>query len=114
MAFRHFKQEKNMNGQENKFELDDTLYETQFTKKFANRKKYVPRDNRKLFAVIPGTIRNIFVKEGQLVKLGEPLLVLEAMKMKNIIISNIDGKIKKIHVSISQSVAKNELMLELE
>jgi biotin carboxyl carrier protein len=103
-----------MNEQEIKFELDDTLYETQFTKKFANRKKYVPRDNRKLFAVIPGTIRDVYVHTGQTVKLGEPLLVLEAMKMKNVILSNIDGKIKNIYVSINQSVAKNELMLEME
>jgi biotin carboxyl carrier protein len=99
---------------ENKFELDDTLYETMFTKKFANRKKYVPRDNRKLFAVIPGTIRNIQVKIGDIVKLGQPLLVLEAMKMKNIITSNIDGKVKNIFITIDQSVAKNELMLEME
>ena len=40
----------------NKILIDDTLYETKLTSSFINRKKYVPKDSRKIFSVIPGLI----------------------------------------------------------
>jgi len=94
--------------------IDDTYYETKLTKKFVTRKRYVPRNNKLIYAFIPGTIREIYVKQGQLVEIGQDLLELEAMKMKNLIKSGINGKILKIHVEISKTVAKNELLIEYE
>jgi biotin carboxyl carrier protein len=94
--------------------IDDTHYETKLTKKFVTRKRYIPRNHKLVYAFIPGTIRDIYVKPGQIVEIGQDMLVLEAMKMKNLIKSGIQGKILKVHVQICQTVAKNELLIEYE
>jgi|AFSR01.1.fsa_nt_gi biotin carboxyl carrier protein len=94
--------------------LDDTEYQTQLTKKFLSRKKYIPKDPKKLTAFIPGVIREVYVKIGDNVKIGDKLLVLEAMKMRNTITSPLNGKIRYVAVSTGKSVAKNELLIEFE
>ena len=103
-----------MDNNINILNIDETKYETNFTKKYSLRKKYSPKNFKILMAFIPGTIREIFVKEGQMVKTGEKLLILEAMKMKNIILAPLDGKIKLINIKIDQRVAKSELLIEIE
>ena len=65
-------------------------------------------------APMPGLILEIGIKEGEQVKAGESLLVLEAMKMENTITAPSDATIKSISVEEGQSVAKNELLIELE
>lgn len=63
-------------------------------------------------APMPGLIINIAVKEGDEVKKGDSLLILEAMKMENVIKSPRDGSIKKINVALKQAVEKNQVLLE--
>jgi len=92
--------------------INDTLYETNLTYKFINRKKYVPHDPEKLLAFIPGTITEIFISEGDVVHRGQNLLILEAMKMKNDVKSPVEGKIKKIYINKGDNVMKNQLILE--
>lgn len=94
--------------------IDDTKYETNLTKKTINRKKYVVPDKRKLNAFIPGIIRYIYIKEGQEIQLGDNILILEAMKMKNIVLSPRKGKITKIHVLPNEKVLKGQLLVEFE
>ena len=65
-------------------------------------------------APMPGLIINISVKEGDEVKKGDALLILEAMKMENVIKSPRDGKIKKLNVQLKQAMEKNQVMLEFE
>lgn len=65
-------------------------------------------------APMPGLIINIVAPEGTEVKKGDPLLILEAMKMENVIKSPRDGKVKKVHVALKQAVEKNQLLLEFE
>ena len=89
-------------------------YKTLYTKKFSNRKKYEAPDPKMAFSYIPGVIQKILVKVGQPVKKGEPMLILESMKMMNIVLVPADGKVKKIHVSIGEKVAKNRLIVEFE
>jgi len=96
------------------FMVDDDTYKTLLSEKFLSRKKYEPKDPGKVVSFIPGTIIKIFVKEGQKVKKGEKLLVLEAMKMHNILLAPISGKISKIHVSSSNKVANKELLVEIK
>lgn len=96
------------------FILDDTVYQTQLTKKFLSRKRYTPKDPKKLKAFIPGVIREVYVKIGDNVKSGDKLLVLEAMKMRNTITSPMSGKIRYVAVSTGKSVAKDELLIEFE
>lgn len=71
-----------------------------------------PGDGR-IKAPIPGLITTIFVEEKQEVFAGQPLLVLEAMKMENEIRSSMSGIIEHIHVSPSQSVTKEDLLVTI-
>ncbi len=92
----------------------DRPYLTRLTKKFVNRKVWKDADPYKVISFIPGTVREILVKNGQAVKIGEPLLLLESMKMKNIIRSAVDGRIKTIMVKSDEKIPKNFLMIEME
>lgn len=65
-------------------------------------------------APMPGLILEINVKEAQEVKEDDPLLILEAMKMENVINSPRDGVIKSIKVSQGNTVEKNALLIEFE
>ncbi|MDB4286115.1 acetyl-CoA carboxylase biotin carboxyl carrier protein subunit [bacterium] len=65
-------------------------------------------------APMPGLIKEINVKSGDEVKKGDPVLILEAMKMENVIKAPGDGVIADVHVKIQDSVEKNELMISLE
>ena len=63
---------------------------------------------------MPGLILEINVKEGQEVKENDPLLILEAMKMENVINSPREGIIKSVEVKQGQTVDKNMLLIEFE
>ncbi|MCX7548646.1 acetyl-CoA carboxylase biotin carboxyl carrier protein subunit [Xanthomarina sp. F1114] len=65
-------------------------------------------------APMPGLILDVHVKVGQEVKENDPLLILEAMKMENALTSPRDGIVKSISVSKSDTVDKNQLLIELE
>ena len=60
-----------------------------------------------------GTILRILVKEGQRVKKGENLIVLEAMKMENEIVADEDGVIRSILVKANDSVESDQPLLIL-
>src|SRR5690554_4312461 len=62
-------------------------------------------------APMPGLILEIKVQVGDKVKKGEPLLVLEAMKMENIIKSVSEGEVKSILVAAGNSVEKNQVLI---
>lgn len=65
-------------------------------------------------APMPGLILNIFTKEGQAVKKGDSLIILEAMKMENILKASEDGVIKRILVKSGEAVEKNQILLEFK
>ncbi|HAM97831.1 MAG TPA: hypothetical protein DCQ26_04410 [Marinilabiliales bacterium] len=69
--------------------------------------------NENLEAPMPGKIVELLTEEGREVRAGEPLLILEAMKMQNEIQAPISGKVKKIHVKTGQNVLKDDLMVEI-
>ena len=96
------------------FNVDGTVYKTELTKKFESRKNWERPNPKNIMSFIPGTIVEVFVKEGQEVKAGESLMILEAMKMKNQIEMPFDGVIKKIHVTEGVKVPNKFLMLEIE
>ena len=87
---------------------------TLFTTKFKNRKPYVLPDPRKIIAFIPGTIIKVHVKDKQKVKKGATLLVLQAMKMNNLILAPFNCVVKKVHVKNGESVPKSHLLIELK
>jgi biotin carboxyl carrier protein len=65
-------------------------------------------------APIPGLVTRIHVEQGQLVEQGQPLLVLEAMKMENEIRSPLAGTVRQLAVKPGQTVTLSELMIEIE
>lgn len=67
-----------------------------------------------LLAQMPGKITEIYVKEGQEVKKGDPLLILEAMKMENVIKANNSGKVLKINVKVGDTVEKGKMLIDFE
>lgn len=89
-------------------------YRTRLTSKFRKRKNWERPDERLVLAYIPGTIQKIMVKEGAEVTQGTPLLILEAMKMSNEILSPGEGVVKKIHVSEGDMVPKAQLLVEFK
>lgn len=97
-----------------KLNIDETIYTTQYTKKFSRRTAFVPDSPKIVKAFIPGTIREIHVVKGQVVKRGDNLLILEAMKMLNQVTAMTDGRVKDIKVKSGQVVTKNHLLIELE
>ena len=64
-------------------------------------------------APLQGSMFNILVKQGQSVKKGDVLAVLEAMKMENEIIAPIDGTVSAIHVEKGQNVNLGDTILEI-
>jgi biotin carboxyl carrier protein len=96
------------------FNFEEGEYRTTYTKKFLNRKVYVPPDPKKVFAFIPGTIMKIHVKEKHRVKKGEPILVFQAMKMNNIITAPVTGVIKKVYVKVGDMVPKTQVLIEFK
>lgn len=94
--------------------VHSAVYQTQLTKKYKNRKVWEAPNPNLVHSVIPGTIIEIFVEEGQTVKQGECIMILEAMKMRNRVEMPFDAVIKKIHVEEGVRVPKNHLMFDLE
>ncbi|NMG15013.1 acetyl-CoA carboxylase biotin carboxylase subunit [Aromatoleum bremense] len=75
----------------------------------------VPPDlSRFLLSPMPGLLREIAVREGQEVKAGEKLAVIEAMKMENVLKAEQDGKVKKIVATAGASLAVDEVIVEFE
>ena len=70
------------------------------------RQLYVKVSPGEIYAFIPGTILDVFVKEGQEVKKGEPLCCLQ-------ICSTIDGVVKSVNIEKGQTVSKNDVLIEV-
>lgn len=64
-------------------------------------------------APMPGKIVKVLVKEGQSIKAGDVLLVLEAMKMQNEIPADADGTVKAVNVEAGQNVKVKESLVIL-
>jgi biotin carboxyl carrier protein len=65
-------------------------------------------------APLPGTVVEVFVKEGDLIESGQVILIIEAMKMKNSIRSTRAGKISEVLVSALQTVAHKQPLVRFE
>ena len=61
-------------------------------------------------APMPGSVSKIVAKEGQTVKKGDVIIMLEAMKMQNEMASPVAGVVKSINVSVGESVKPGQIM----
>jgi len=79
--------------------------------------KHMPRkekgvDDKELKCPMPGVVISIAVKEGDEVQLGQNLAVVEAMKMENVLTSEVKGKVKKILAQAGDSLAVDDVIIE--
>ncbi len=65
-------------------------------------------------APLPGNILKILKSAGDEVKKGETLMIMEAMKMENNILSEKDGAIKSVKVNVGDSVLQGDILVEIE
>ncbi len=76
--------------------------------------KEPPDMSRFLISPMPGLLMSLAVEEGQSVKAGEELAVVEAMKMENILRAERDGRVAKIHAGPGESLAVDQAILEFD
>ena len=65
-------------------------------------------------APMPGKLIDVLVREGSTILRGEPLVILEAMKMQNEIQSPVSGKIVKVHAKPNTNVMKDDVLVEIK
>jgi pyruvate carboxylase subunit B len=65
-------------------------------------------------ALMPGRVTSVLVGEGEVVELGDPLLIFEAMKMLNEISSPFAGRVVRVHVREGETVRKDAILMVLE
>lgn len=70
--------------------------------------------NKNVKAPMPGKVLEVLAKEGDKLLKGDNLLILEAMKMENVIKAEMDCVIKKVHISKQENVEKNQVLIELD
>jgi len=93
-------------------------FDTYITRIPASNKQRNETDHREhldeVRAAIPGLVEKILVSEGDEVKAGDTLIILEAMKMKNRIYCRVDATIKEICVKEGERVMKNQIMINYQ
>ncbi len=105
--------------EENKKELVDFVvtarpYKTTLTKKYQARTEWVAPIVGEVKSVLPGTIISLHVAVGDRVEIGQLLLIHEAMKMQNRIISPVVGTVVRIAVAEGERIAKDHIMVVIE
>ena len=100
--------------------VNNNIYKTKVEDRFDLLLHQLGMDNltsavvKELKAPMPGLVLKIEVAVGQTIKEGEALVVLEAMKMENVLKSPADVVIKSIGVTEGNAVEKNEVLIEFE
>jgi biotin carboxyl carrier protein len=67
-----------------------------------------------VLAIMPGKIIRVMVEAGQLVKEGESVCVLEAMKMENELLTRQSGVVRAVHIKPGDDVEKDQVLVEIE
>jgi len=108
----HSKEEKTF-----RIKVNDNIYKVLVNDKYDLLLKELGLDSltsRKvsdLKAPMPGLVVEVAVEEGNEIKKGDKLVVLEAMKMENILKAPADGVVKKINIKKGNTVEKNEVLI---
>jgi len=77
-------------------------------------KKVVTKNTKIIKCPMPGLVISIDIQKGQIIEDGDKLCTIEAMKMENIIRSEVAGVIKKIHCKEGESLSTDQIMIEFE
>ena len=120
----------NFEGNIAEIEVNGTLYQVEVHKEVTQSKtptlvrSVVPEQKKQIEkadqgatiavkAPLPGNILEIFVKSGDIVKKDQKLLVMEAMKMENIVLAEKDGVIELVKVQQAMSVLQGDTLIEM-
>ena len=90
------------------------VYKTRYTRKFVERKKWEAPDPSQVRSIIPGSVTEVLVKPGDKVKKGSRLMIYEAMKMKNVIVSPFDAVVESVEVKAGDKLPKGALLAILK
>ncbi|RNL56841.1 acetyl-CoA carboxylase biotin carboxyl carrier protein subunit [Pedobacter jejuensis] len=103
-----------------KIKVNGNIYAVSLEDKFDQLLKQLGLDNlasnkvAEIKAPMPGLVLNVMVEEGSEIKKGDNLLILEAMKMENILKSSTDGIVKKVTVKQGDKVEKNQILIQFK
>ena len=97
-----------LNGQTRAVEIKDK------TVKVTKKLHLKAVEDNQIGAPLQGKLVGLKVKKGDQVKLEQPLFVLEAMKMESSVLSPLEGKVKRVHLSEGTMVEQNDMVIELE
>lgn len=98
-----------LNGQRREIEIRDKS-----AKNFMQTKRKAKLNNpNHIGATMPGSVLNIMVAKGDLVKKGDPLIITEAMKMETTIHAPFDGSISHIYVANEEAISSGDLLMEI-
>lgn len=92
--------------------VDGTDYTTEVPENSIGTYQGLP-DPTEIRAFIPGTIVDLSVSVDDMVRPGDVLLLLDAMKMHNEICAGISGRVREIHVEPGDTVVKDQLLISL-
>ncbi len=90
------------------------VYKTRYTRKFVERKKWEAPNPSQVRSIIPGSVTEVLVKPGDKVKKGSRLMIYEAMKMKNVIVSPFDAVVESVEVKAGDKLPKGALLAILK
>ncbi|MCR5636546.1 MAG: acetyl-CoA carboxylase biotin carboxyl carrier protein subunit [Clostridiales bacterium] len=104
-----------VNGNLYEIEIEeiDAASAAQSASKAAPAQSSAPANGEKVTAPMPGNILSVKVSNGQSVKKGDLLMVLEAMKMENEIMAPCDGKISSLNVQKGSTVNSGDLLCSI-
>lgn len=87
---------------------------TQSVASAARPEPKLPVDSGAVTSPMAGSIKSVLVKPGESVKKGQPLVILEAMKMENQITAPVAGSVKSVDVAVGESVQEGHVLVVLE
>lgn len=103
-----------------KIKINGTVYHTRVADRFDELLKNLGMDNllsnkvSEMKAPMPGLVLKTLVEAGTEVKKGDNLLILEAMKMENILKSVTDGVVEKVLVKQGDKIEKNQILIQFK
>lgn len=100
-----------INGQDHHLAISD---ETDLLVKQLGFSTVETSHSKDVMAPMPGLVLDIMVAPGDTVTAGTPLLILEAMKMENVLKAEGDGEVRAISVAKGDAVEKRQLLIEIE
>ena len=99
------------------FKIDDTVYSQdllELGESGFKKSKGAAKSPHKILAPMPGKVTKLFINGNQAVKKGDPLLVMEAMKMEYTLKADVDTTVEKILIKVADQVTLGQLLIQLK